>query len=173
MIVELVGTIVSPHDEIAKGWRTKAHSYQNQLQGKSHQSQRKGKRWATTDIGHGSTGGNQVRMLSIPGASPLEETMSQSHYAAIHGQYCNFSMDQGVRAKLQYLSATWHLSDNLRDFCYHGNVRELLTFQLVLLIRHFKLMYNPYRSVRHGTCSLSPTKRTSGSPVSVSRCIAV
>ena len=35
--------------------------------------------------------------------------MPQSRRAAIHGRYCNFSTGQGVRAKFEYYSATYHL----------------------------------------------------------------
>jgi hypothetical protein len=37
--------------------------------------------------------------------------MSQSQCGMIHGQHCNFSMDQGERAMFEYLVAACHLLD--------------------------------------------------------------
>jgi hypothetical protein len=52
-------------------------------------------------------------MLSIPRTCRLEGTMLLYRCTAIGGHHCNFSMDQGERAKFEYLSATGYLPENL------------------------------------------------------------
>jgi hypothetical protein len=52
-------------------------------------------------------------MLSIPKTCRLERTMPLYRCTAIGGRHCNFSMDQGERAKFEYLAATGYLPENL------------------------------------------------------------
>jgi hypothetical protein len=52
-------------------------------------------------------------MISIARKYRPEQTMPQSPYDAIPGQYCDFSMDRERRANFEYLSATYRLPDHL------------------------------------------------------------
>jgi hypothetical protein len=52
-------------------------------------------------------------MISIARKYRPEQTMPQSPYDAMPGQYCNFSMDRERRANFEYLSATCRLPDDL------------------------------------------------------------
>jgi hypothetical protein len=69
-----------------------------------------------TDVCHESIKGHSVRMLSISRACRLEGTTPRFRCAAIRGRGCNFSMDQVEQASVEYLSATYHLFDDLNDF---------------------------------------------------------
>lgn len=85
-----------------------------------HQPLRKGKLWATTYVSHGSIVTNWVRMFSILRVYRLEQTMTLSLCVALHGRYCNFSMDQGELANFQYYSITCHLPDDLSTGQFHA-----------------------------------------------------
>jgi len=74
---------------------------------------RKYKRWAATDVSHGSKEGNSVRMLSIPRTHRLGRTTPRSLHGAICRPHGDSSTGQGERAKFGYLSAICHLPVDL------------------------------------------------------------
>jgi hypothetical protein len=74
---------------------------------------------AATDVCHGAIKRIPFPKPSIRRAYLLEGTTRQFRYAVIRRQCCNFSMDQAVRANVEYLASTCHLSEMLSDSYQH------------------------------------------------------
>lgn len=71
-----------------------------------------------------------VHALSIPRVCPLEGTTPRSRRAAIRGQYCGFSTDQGERANWKDLAAICHLPYDpvdLKQKQKHYGMTDVLT----------------------------------------------
>ena len=136
MTVELPNTISSKDEDIQRLTYQSTLFPQPATKWENHQRLRQSKRWTTTDVSHGSIGGNSTLTLSIPKGCRLERTTLLSRCAAIRGRCCSFSMDQAERANDGYFSATCHLPDNFSASRQKCQRLESLTFRLIHVARH-------------------------------------